>query len=328
MELEGSDGVIHHFLLDVDNRLGDLTLRSYIHRLNVLFHLLSAICKVTELEQVTVLHLRQCVQHLLNNPIEIKGRVPDNGHKLSVNTVKGYIRVWKAFFNWCYQEELIEVNPVTRLKHPKATKKIIPAFTQEHIEKMLSTCDTHTDIGFRDYVILLLLLDTGMRVSELASLRVEDVNLHGCYVKVFGKGRKEREIGIYPEMAKLLWKYIHKYRKPVDPDEKALFLGREGSLKAASVQSVIKKIKRRSGLDDVKVSAHVFRHTFAKMYLEHGGEVFKLSREMGHSSVQVTKIYLEDFGSTEARKEHNSYSPLANIEFKKRRKGKTKSERI
>jgi len=178
MKLDSPDGVIHHFLLDVDNRLSDLTLVSYTHHLGVLMQLLHDVDNVTELEQVTVLHLRQCVQHLLNNPVEVKGRVPESGNNmLSVSTVNGYIRVWKAFFNWCYQEELIGTNPSARLKFPKAPKKVTSTFTQEHIEKMLSICDTHTDIGFRNYVILLLLLDTGMRVSELAGLQVENVNL-------------------------------------------------------------------------------------------------------------------------------------------------------
>jgi len=135
---------------------------------------------------------------------------------------------------------------------------------------MLSACDTSHNLGFRDYVILLLLLDTGMRVNELASLRVEDVNLQSCYVKVFGKGWKEREIGIYPEMAKLLWKHIQKYRKPANPEEKTLFIGLKGPLSKHGIQSIIKRIQIHLGLTDIKFSAHVFRHTFVEMYLERG----------------------------------------------------------
>ena len=88
---------------------------------------------------------------------------------------------------------------------------------------MLDSCDTSTDVGFRDYVILLLTLDTGMRLSELASLKISDI--HDTYVKVYGKGRKEREIGIHPQVSKLIWKYISKYRHPLDENEQALFMG-------------------------------------------------------------------------------------------------------
>ena len=92
---------------------------------------------------------------------------------------------------------------------------------------MLATCDTSTPVGFRNYVLLLVLLDTGMRASELCGLQVTDI--HDRYLKVLGKGRKEREIGLHPEVAKLVWKYIHKYRKPSDSNETTLFIGRRGN---------------------------------------------------------------------------------------------------
>ncbi len=316
MKLEGKDGVIAHYLIDVDNRLGDKTFVSYKQRLEALVLLLCDLCSVVDLEAITVLHLRKCIQHLLTTPAVIVKRpvTGDNG-TLTISTVNSYIRVWKAFFNWCFQEELISSNPVSRLKSLKMLKKIIPAFAESHIEKMLEVCDTSKATGFRDYVILLLLLDTGMRVAEIGTLRVEDV--HEGYIKVEGKGRKEREIGIHPEMSKLLWKYIHKYRSPANLDEPLLFIGRQGPLHVNGIQYIIKGIKIKSGLEDIKLSAHVFRHTFAKMYLERGGDLFKLSREMGHSSVQITRIYLEDFGSTEARKDHSSFSPLTTIHLKK-----------
>ena len=91
---------------------------------------------------------------LLTVPVASNGRRPEREDGiLSISTVKGYIRIWKAFFSWCYQEELINANPASRLKFPKAPKKITPAFTDEHIEKMVAACDTSTDFGFRDYVI-------------------------------------------------------------------------------------------------------------------------------------------------------------------------------
>ncbi|TMC14964.1 MAG: integrase, partial [Chloroflexi bacterium] len=240
---------------------------------------------------------------------------------LSANSVRAYVRVWKAFFNWCYQEELIEVDVVTRLRSPEPVKKIIPAFTVEHIQKMLDTCDTSTDLGFRNYVILLLFLDTGMRLSELAGLNVGDV--HEQFVKVLGKGRKEREIGIRPEVGKLLWKYIHKYRKPTNSSEVALFVSDRGRrMNIGTVKEVLRSVKKKSGIDDVRVSAHTFRHTFAKWYLKRGGELFKLSRELGHSSIKITEVYLKDFGSTEAREDHNAFSPIGLLDLGKRRRKK------
>src|SRR5437660_634858 len=224
MELKGDDGVIHHFLLDCKvRRFSKHTLLNYTQHLNSLAYFLGTL-GITELEQVTVNHLRKCMDLLMNTPVKgSRGRVPTNGATLSISSVRGYVRVWKAFFNWCYQEELVEKNPVTRLSLPRPTKRVVSAFTTEQVEKMLESCDLSTEIGFRDYVILLLLLDTGVRLSEICGLRVHDV--HDTYIKVMGKGRKEREIGLHPDVAKLLWKYIHKHRHPKDPNEPVLFLG-------------------------------------------------------------------------------------------------------
>src|SRR5450755_1603498 len=108
------DETVKHYLVDIDNRCGDLTLLSYTQRLQYLLTVLHELCAVVDLEQVTILHLRQCVQYLLNTPVQFvyrHGRKPDAGDMLSIPTVKAYIRVWKAFFNWCYQEELIPSNP-------------------------------------------------------------------------------------------------------------------------------------------------------------------------------------------------------------------------
>jgi integrase/recombinase XerD len=317
------DDVLKRYLIDVDNRLGDLTLIAYMQRLGRLLRLLDSLCGVTELEQVTVWYLRECVQHLLTTPVEYvprHGRKPDDGEKLSLSTVRAYIRAWKAFFSWCYQEELMEANPAARLKYPKDLKRVRPAFVPEQVERMLVACDVDTPGGFRDHVIVLLLLDTGIRRAEISSLRVSDV--HDQYIKVMGKGRREREVGVYPEMGMLLWKYIHKYRKPRDPDEQTLFIGRGGEpLSLSGVHAIIKRVQKRAGLEDIKLSAHVFRHTFSKMYLERGGDLFDLSRELGHSDIGTTKKYLEDYGSSEARKHHKSFSPLASIDLNKVKRG-------
>lgn len=327
--------VIDQFMMDMKaRRRSEMTLVNYERRLRALVWLLQRVCTqdgqpvvVTELEQVTVGHLRQCVQHLLTsddlppspNP-KYKGRRPVSGKALDASSVGSYVRVWKSFFNWCYQEELIDTNPVTRLRAPKAAKRIVSTFSADHLKAMLAVCDLSTEKGLRDYVIILLFLDTGLRLSELARLRVCD--LRDTYVKVvFGKGRREREVGVSAEVSKLLWKFVQKYRKSESDKTASLF-----GLAAAGVAEVIKRIKRASGVEGVRVSAHTFRHTFAKLYLELGGDLFKLSREMGHSDVNITKRYLENFSSTEARKDHAAFSPVTLLNLKKKRRSRRPSE--
>jgi integrase/recombinase XerD len=272
---------------------------------------------IVELEQVQIGHLRQFVQRLMTSKAnERHPTKPTKEKTLSLQTVRGYVRSIKTFFTWCVDEGLLDVSPATRLVQPKAPEYLIPTFSQQHIETMLASCDQADPLGFRDYVLLLVFLDTGMRLSELCGLRVGDV--HDRYVRVFGKGRKEREIGIHPEVGKLLWKYIQKYRKPANPAEEGLFVGRYGEpLKLSGVEDLFKRLKRNCNLEGVRVSPHTFRHTFAKMYLEQGGELFKLSREMGHSTVQVTEGYLKQFRSAEARREHTDFSPIGQLDLKK-----------
>ncbi len=84
--------------------------------------------------------------------------------------------------------------------------------------------------------------------------------------------------------------------------------------------------KQECGLEGVRVSPHIFRHTFAKMYLQRGGEIFKLSRELGHSGVQVTETYLKDFKSTDARQDHSNFSPIAGINLRKEKKSRRRRE--
>ena len=139
MKLSGDNNVVKLFLSDVKMRLEQHTLVSYSHILQVLATLLETVCGVTDLEKVTVIHLRQCVEHLQTTVIQVgkSRKPPENGKTLAVSTVRAHIRVWKAFFNWCYQEELIDKNPVVRLTPPRPTKRIIPAFSDEQVEKML-----------------------------------------------------------------------------------------------------------------------------------------------------------------------------------------------
>ncbi len=331
MKLAGEKGVIQHFLRDCELRpLSSYTMVNYRHHLTSLAHLLETLCGVTSLDDITVLHLRECVQHLLTTPSEkVRGVYRKDGETLDVSSVRGYVRAWKAFFSWCYKEELISKNPAdSRLALPKPPKKITQTFTDEQIQKMLASCDLSTDMGFRDYVILLLLLDTGIRLSEITGLRLDD--FQESYIKVFGKGRKEREVGLHPDVSKLVWKYIHKYRKPDNLEETSLFLsvGRNrlgAPFRRGGIHGLLNRIKSATGLDvdsNVRLSAHTFRHTFSKMYMQQGGELLSLSREMGHSDVSVTKTYLENFGSYEARKGHTSFSPIGRLNLSKQYKKK------
>ncbi len=313
--------VIEQCIMDAENRnRAPGTIRIYRRVLGLLVRWLEDM-GVVELEAVTLVLLRQFLNFLVTS--DSSKRFPDAVRKgrLAPATVAEYVAVIKAFFQWCVNEELITVSPAARLKKPQLPKKIRPTLSPEQIERLLAACDTETRAGFRDYVMLLVLLDTGMRVSELCGLRLSDV--HPRYVKVDGKGQKQREIGLHPDVSKLLWKYIHKCRAVFRGQSDYVFVGEKGPLTVSGVETIFDNLARRSGIVGVPITPHVLRHTFAKRYLKNGGDLFKLSRELGHSSVQVTgNIYLSDFKSEDAREVHDRFSPIGDVTLGRPKDGK------
>ncbi len=318
---------IKGYLLDGQVRgLTPKTLEWYRQKLQHVAAVLAQEQEITQLEAITPGHLRAFVLHMQqtkaneNNPMK-----PTEEERLvSPLTVKGYVQVVRGFFAWCVEEELLKTNPAQRLKLPKVPSYLITTFTPEQLQDMLAVCDMGTRLGFRDYTIMLLLLDTGIRVSELCGLTIEQV--HEDYITVFGKGRKEREVGIGPEVRKLLWKYLAKYRRPASPELRQVFLNVRGQpLTINGVEQLLQQIKERAGIEGVRVSAHTFRHTFARMFLERGGEVYKLSRLMGHADVKTTEKYLKEFTSREARQQQARFSPVESLDLTKRRQWRRKA---
>ncbi len=307
---------IEGFLIDLRSRKrSPNTLRHYEHKLRI-WATWMAEQGVTLITQMTITHLRAFMLYVEQVSVNHHhpGRVERDGDpRVTDITVHGYAQAIKTFCGWLVAEELLDRDPSLRLAKPKVTRKLIGSFTIQHLQAMFAACDLRTRLGFRDYTLLLTLIDTGIRVSELCGLKVGDVRQD--HVVVMGKGKHEREIGITPTTAKYLWKYVKVHRRPAWPDEQRLFLGRRGTpLTPSGVDQALYRIRDEIGITGVRMSAHTFRHSFARIWLENGGELYSLSRLLGHSSVQVTEVYLRDFESRQARQHHNQYSPLADFQ--------------
>lgn len=313
--------VLDQYMIDAENRgRAEGTIGIYRRHLGLLLRWLEEL-GVVDLEAVTLALLRQFLNFLINS--DSSKRFPDavQKGKLEASTVGLYVTSIKTFFQWCVHEELLTSSPAGRLKKPQTPKKVRTTLTPEQVEQLLAVCDTSTRAGFRNYVMLLLLLDTGMRVSEMCNLCLSDI--HPRYVKVHGKGQKEREIGLHPDMSKLLWKYINKHRVLFGVEDDHLFVGEKGPLTVSGVETIFDNLEKQAAIANVRVTPHVMRHTFSKRYLKNGGDLFKLSRELGHSSVQITgNTYLADFNSTDAREDHERFSPLGDVKFGKVKDGK------
>jgi site-specific recombinase XerD len=132
--------------------------------------------------------------------------------KLAAISIQTYIRALRAFFNWLYKEGYTGENRLARLKPPKAPTRVVEILTQEEIARVLGCIDQNSASGARNYTILMLLLDTGLRCSEMRNMELQDVNIEGGYVKVMGKGGKERIVPFGASVQKALLRYLLHFR--------------------------------------------------------------------------------------------------------------------
>lgn len=274
---------------------------------------------VMMLESVMPTHVKAYIIHVQSLTSK---RLNGEERPFSPWTVRGHAKIVKAFFSWCKREGLLAESPAVRLPRIRIPQYVIQTFTPEQMGAMLQACDTSTSLGYRDYAMFLVLFDTGIRVGELLSLTVD--NVFDGYLKVFGKGSKEREVGLGPTAARALWKYQHLHRKPANDFERRLFLSNRGKpLDKGTVWDVIQRAGQEAGVEGVRLSPHTFRHTFAKSYLANGGDIFSLSRLLGHSDVKTTEIYLKDFRSSDARAHHSDFSPVEKFRLGRNRRKKS-----
>lgn len=280
---------------------------------------------ISDVESVTIHHLRAFMLDTQNRPAgSINPRRPtdNDGKPPTAATLRSYVKAIKVLFKWLTEEEVLVKNPALRLAQPALEDKMVVSFQPHHLQAMFDACDLNTSLGFRDYVLMLTLVDTGLRVAEVCSITLD--NVHEDFIKVFGKGKKEREVGISPVTAKYLWKYINMHRTTKSDDERTVFTNLAGrKLTTSGVQQIVERVKGVAQIDDVPVTPHKFRHTFARTWLERGGDVYSLSRLMGHSNVKITEIYLKDFQSRQARVHHAKYSSVNEVDLRAK-KGRIK----
>ncbi len=247
--------------------------------------------------------------------LQKEARTPRSKKLLSPATVQGYVRTLKSFFSWVVREEYLSASPTAKIPVPKAPSKVLNTFTHEQIGKLAQACYMSNGNGYRNLTILLLLLDSGIRVSELVNINHEDVNLAEGWIKIkVGKGGKERIVPVGSVVQKSLWKYINHFRpQPLTQKVTRLFLSDDGlPLTRSGIQQMLRRCGKRAGISGVRCSPHTFRHTFAKSYLINGGDIFSLQKILGHTSLASVRTYLNLFG-TDIKKQHQKYSPADNL---------------
>jgi site-specific recombinase XerD len=229
---------------------------------------------------------------------ERRTAISRTGKPLDSHSLHGHARAVRALLFWAASEDLLDVRVPQRVSLPKKADKVLPVLAEAQTEALFAACEIP-----RDRAILAILLDTGIRASELCSLTVDHVHFSAedAYLVVHGKGRKSREVGLGRRSRMLLHKYLYRTRGGVASGP--VFIGRTGTaLRPEGLDRMLYRLRDRARLQGVRVGAHVWRHTYAYRYIAAGGDLFRLSRLMGHSSVTTTQGYLTAFDSREARR--------------------------
>ncbi len=224
--------------------------------------------------------------------------------KLSLQSIETYCRAIRAFFGFLKREDFITNNVMAKVKMLKVPEVVIPTFSEKEVARLLSQTNRGTNEGFRDYCLLLTLIDTSIRLSELANLKTDDIDYEQNLFRVMGKGQKERFVPFGRRVAKALMKYQLKCR-PVAVGTDNFWLRRDGRpLLPKRIEKLISAYGKRAGLK--RCYAHKLRHTSSVMYLRNGGDVFSLQKKLGHRSLVMTRHY-SNLADSDVRRQHLAY---------------------
>jgi integrase/recombinase XerD len=219
----------------------------------------------------------------------------------------------KSLFNFLTEEGIIAKNPTENMSSPRVGRSLPEALTVEDIDRLLAAAyRNHTPEAVRDQAMLELLYATGMRVSELVSLDMEDINLGDGFVRCFGKGSKERIIPVHPKAIAVIKEYVEKARPLIATRRTgyALFLNRRGErLTRQGFWLILKGYARLAGIA-ARITPHTLRHSFATHLLRGGAPLRHVQELLGHASITTTQVYTH-LTNEHVRAEYDKAHPRA-----------------
>jgi len=267
------------YYLKVERSLADNSVNAYIRDIRKLADFGSKI-KVNELN-ISVNEIREFIADL-------------NSKKISARSQARIISGIKAFFKYLIIEDYITNDPTMLIENPKIGLKLPEVLSVDEIELIISSIDLSSKQGERNRAILETLYSCGLRVTELINLKISNINFKEGYLKVIGKGDKERLTPIGSNALKYILIYVNEVRihqKISKNQEDFVFLNNRGSkLSRVMIFTLIKKIVNKVGIKK-KVSPHTFRHSFATHLIEGGADLRAVQEMLGHESITTTEIY-------------------------------------
>jgi integrase/recombinase XerD len=231
------------------------------------------------------------------------------------------IRVYKAVFNYLERENYIYNNPMDNIRTLRTDIDLTNSFTDEEVKALLKQPYQRDYVGFRDFVAMNLLLDSGIRANELLNLRVGDIDFKTRFITLPGernKNRKPRLVPISAHVAKLLHDLINENKEHFVTDR--IFLSCYGEpLTANHFNKRLKYYAELAGIENKKVTAHVYRHTWAKNMILNGCDPFTLQKMGGWSDIRTMRRYIQ-MDTEELRRSHDDYSPISRLRNKRAQK--------
>jgi integrase/recombinase XerD len=267
---------------------------------------LTALEKVLAAQGITVPDVRSLTPHLIKEHF-LFYMAEEMG--LRPNTINGRVRSVRALIKFLHREGYIARDFGADIPLIKGEKVIIETFSEEQIAALLRQPNRHTFTGLRDYTLMLLLLETGIRVSECVKIDLGDVYLKQGFIRIHGKGAKQRLVPFQSKFRRALQTYLEA-RGSVE--SQALFVTVDGErISKRYVQELIQTYGEQAQIRDVRVSPHTFRHTMAKFYIMAGGDIFSLQKILGHSTLDMVRVYVDLF-STDVHMQHRKFSFVEN----------------
>jgi len=267
--------------LQLEKSLADNSVEAYLHDIEKLTSFLADNKEIKTPADLTLKNLEAFVQWI---------------HEMGM-TVASQARIisgLRSFYKYCQVEQLVTADPTLMLEAPKTTRKLPDVLSFDEIEKIIASLDLSKPEGGRNKAIFETMYSCGLRVSELVNLRLSNLFLDVGFIKVLGKGDKERLVPIGGDAIKYIQIYVNNIRNYITiqaGEEDIVFLNRRGHrLTRVMIFLILKELAKKAGVEK-NVSPHTFRHSFATHLVEGGADLRAVQEMLGHESITTTEIY-------------------------------------
>ncbi|MFN3649730.1 MAG: tyrosine-type recombinase/integrase [Armatimonadota bacterium] len=233
-------------------------------------------------------------------------------------TIHAYFRILRAFANFCLAEGLMEETPLRNVKAPRVPTDQVQPFAQEQLQALLDAARRSRNPE-RDVALILLLVDSGMRASEVMGLTIGDADRGTGELTVTGKGNKKRAVYMGQAARRALWRYLETERRDASPAE-PLFASTGGhrpgeAFTNTGIRLIVANAGKAAKITGIRCSPHTLRHTFAVTFLRNGGNLFELQQLMGHTDLTVLRRYVA-LAEADLAQAHRQASPADRLKLK------------